>query len=85
MKLKKRTEKKGLKWETLLILGVKNTKENKIRFNNGEALDLILEADKDIEVKHDSTNNQLSKEFLKEQEVAEKKYLDNYYKEETDG
>ena len=52
------------------------------RWVKGEALDLILEADKDIEINHESTNNQLSKEFLKEQEIAERKYLNNYYEAE---
>ena len=83
MKLRKKAKKKGITFETCLACGVKNTKENKQRFNKGEALDLIAEADKDIEVRSDPTNTRLSEKFIKEQEEAEKKYLDNYYKEET--
>ena len=81
MKLKKREKKKGLTFETCLAFGVKNTKENKQRFNKGEALDLIVEADKDIEVKSDPTNTKLSNKFMKEQEEAEQKYLEEYYKD----
>lgn len=83
MKLKKRQKKSGLTFQTCIKCGVKNTKENRQRFNKGEALDLILEADDDIEIKHDdsSTNIKLSEEFFEEQERAEKEFLENYYSE----
>ena len=84
MKLKKRKKKTGIDWETCLEFGVKNTRENKQRFNKGEALDLMADSLVDIEVKHDPISNILSDEFIKEQEQSEKKFLDAYYEKEAE-
>ena len=54
MKLKKRNQSKGdnsqISWLACIAFGVRNTKYNRARFANGEALDLIADTclDEDI-------------------------------------
>ena len=84
MKLVKRKEKKkGIQWDTLIACGVKDTTENRIRHRNGEALDLILEADSDVEVKNDPVTNKVDLDYLKEQQQSEDRYLEAYREQES--
>lgn len=89
-KLKKRdkhTEPK-IKYKTLLKLGIKDTKENKQRWLNGEALELIVESTeptKEIKINYDPTHNKVDAIFLKEHNQSEEEYLNKYYEDVTDG
>lgn len=92
--LKKRAqlEPKGIKYKTLLASGVENTPENRQRYLNGEALNLLIEqinleqaqqaqieTAKEQEIKYDPVMNKV---FLEEQALAEALYLETYLLEQ---
>ena len=87
--LKKKEKKSNpkIRYKVLLKLGVKDTNENKKRWLEGEALELITEAIEieEIKIRHDNTTNKIDAIFLKEQEQSEKEFIQKYYEEITDG
>ena len=87
--LKKKEKKSNpkIRYKVLLKLGVKDTKENKKRWLDGEALDLITEAIKieEFKIGHDPITNKIDAIFLKEQEQSEQEFIQKYYEEITDG
>ena len=87
--LKKKEKKRDptIRYKVLLKLGVKDTKENKKRWLDGEALNLITEAIEieEIEIRHDSITNKIDAIFLKEQEQSEEAFLEKYYEDISNG
>jgi len=87
--LKKKEKKTNpkIRYKVLLKLGVKDTKENKKRWLEGQALDLITEAIKieEFKIRHDPSTNKIDAIFLKEQEQSDEAFLEKYYEDITDG
>lgn len=94
MRLKKRTakaRKQGIRWETVLAFGVKDTKESRERFLNGEALDLMLEVEDEPQepiINHDPVSNIVdisawAEEQTKLEDEAYNRFL-NKSEEDTD-
>ena len=86
LKKKEKKEQPKMKYKSLLAFGVKDTKENKIRWINGEAIDLMLEVieaeeKEQLNIKHDQVINKIDTKFLVEQEKSQDDFLEQYYKD----
>ncbi len=85
-KLKKRAKKEQpkhkIQYKSLLVFGMKDTKENRTRWTNGEALDLMVEAieaeENELNIRHDPVANKIDVKFLEEQEKAQDDFLEQY-------
>lgn len=81
---KKRTPEQHISWKSVLAMGVDDTKENKKRWANGEALDLTFEAiekEEALKIKHDPVTNKINVDFLEEQEQSEQESLEQFNKD----
>lgn len=83
MKLKRREmpTNERIKYRTLLDMGVENTAENRARYLNGEALDLISELPNRKE-QEDCLG--FDKEWFKQKEEADQAYLESIKEQELD-
>ena len=71
MKLKKRQEEIGIKWSTCVLLGVKDTEYNRLRYKSGFALDLISE----LKNKQEQENTlAFSEEWIEQERESLKRY-----------
>ena len=83
MKLKRREmpNNERIKYRTLLDMGIENTAENRARYLNGEALDLISELPNSKEKEHSLV---FDKEWFKQKEEADQEYLESIKEQELD-